>query len=85
MNNTLEIKDITKYALKGKITRGELLRLFKALDPQHDSPEAGGGSGKIPPSGPGKISRITRQSRITRDLLRRHFVLRIAQCCGDVA
>jgi len=48
MNQTLEIKTITKDALYDKIKKGETLELLNVLDPQYYSLGAIKGSRKIP-------------------------------------
>ena len=83
MSKNLKVNDIPKYTLSAGIKKGELLRLMKVLDPECDSPEVIKNSGKIPSTGSENVDKIIRQNRITRDLLRRYFVLQVAQITGD--
>jgi len=82
MNTTPEIKIPAGNSFSGKPTKAELLRLLYALDPQHSAKEAGKKARRIHAAKPGKRFSIARQSQITRDLLRRYFVLQVAQITG---
>ncbi len=74
MKRTQDINIPISGSLRGKPDKGELLQLLRALDPRLHPPKTGGG--------PGNRFSLARKSRITRDLLRRHFVLRVAQITG---
>ncbi|MDO8803531.1 MAG: hypothetical protein Q7R35_03790 [Elusimicrobiota bacterium] len=54
-----------------------------ALDPRHSSHGASKGSGEIPKAKPAKRFSTERRNQTTRDLLRRYFVLQVAQITGE--
>ena len=82
MNTTLEITTPARSAF-AKRTRGELLRLMYALDTRRSSHGAGKVSKKVPPAKSVKRFSLARQSQLTHDLLRRYFVLQVAQITGN--
>jgi len=83
MTPITDIKISTTHAAGNKPTKEELLRLIYALDPRHSFPKTREGARRTPLAGLGKRFSLARQSRITRDLLRRYFVLQVAQIAGN--
>ena len=62
-----------------KPTKEELHKPLRDMDLQHILPETGGPDKSIPLTEFGKRFSLARQSQVTRDLLRRHFVLQAAR------
>ena len=74
----LQLEALDRTAFNDRIRRIDLLRLLHVLDPRYYTRGIPGTAGLIiAPATEKRFSR-TRQSRITRDLLRRHFALRFA-------
>ena len=82
MNKTLEAKTISEATFSEKIKKVELLQLIKMLDPRCSPPAAGKNSRKNTSAELKKESARDRQSQATCALLRKYFILRIAQCRG---
>ena len=74
----LQIEALDKTAFNDRIRKNDLLRVLHILDPRYYTRGIPGSFGKILAPETEKRSSHTRQSRITRDLLRRHFALRFA-------
>ena len=79
MNKTLEFKAMTKDALHDKIKKGEPLKMPN-VDRQYYS--LGVSSKRIPLAEIKKRFFRAQQSQSTLDLMRRYFVLRVAQSRG---
>ena len=77
MNKKIKLGGAAAYTLGEKIKKDELLDLIKVLAPSPEPPKSIRNAGKV--AQPKKTSYITRQSQLTRNLLRRYFVMRIAQ------
>ena len=82
MNKTLKAGISAGNPCGRKPTKEEFLRLLHTLDPLRSSHSAINGPGKIPPAKSAK--RFTREARSleTIRLLRKHFVLQVAQMTG---
>ena len=85
MNTTLEVRSATKDALNGMIKKDELLSLMKMLDQEGNQLELPTSAKNIPQAELKARDLRTRQSRATLAMLRRYFVMRIAQSRGYAA
>jgi hypothetical protein len=74
----LQLEALDKTAFNDRIRKNDLLRMLHVLDPRYYTRGIPGTTGPITAPAAEKRSSHTRQSRITRDLLRRHFALRFA-------
>jgi len=74
----LQLEALDKTVCNDRIRKNDLLRVLHVLDPRYYTRGIPGAAGLITAPAAEKRSSRTRQSRITRDLLRRHFALRFA-------
>ena len=85
MRTTLEVGSVAKDVFGGMIKRDELLGLMKLLDQEGNPLEVTQRGRKLPPAEVKERAGRTRQSKATLALLRRYFVMRIAQSRGGSA
>jgi len=85
MNEPLEPEALIDIVLNEKMKKSDLLRLLHVLDPRYYTRGIPDGARRIRATGKERLSCGTRQARLTRDLLRRHFALHFAQSRGNSA
>jgi hypothetical protein len=79
MNGKINTTLMVKSSSGDRVRKNELLRLLHVLDPRYYTRGIPGGATKIMASRPEKRCSRTRESQLTRALLRRYFALGFAQ------